>query len=331
MADYFSNLIQLSRGRTAVVQPRLAPLFAPGPRLPPAAGEEARFLTGEAPGERTGPEEGWSPGPAAFPANQPPRSLARPAQAPDSPALPGQPLLQPGDESDWDRPAGASSSQATLVQSQPGEQPGSPGERRSAAYRAAPNSSPPPQADTAAQSSLFGQEASSSRSPRANLPQEAGEFARTPRPRRLPAQPESELPAPEGGPLYGPFPTSNLRAGPQPGGNPAAAGEPVEEGLFHPTLPPTAQPAARRLMPPIQPENHPEIEPPAQTDSRSGRGTAALQPAARAQAPVIQVSIGRVEVRASLPAPPPSAPTPAATGPRMTLDEYLLAQKEGKR
>jgi len=84
-------------------------------------------------------------------------------------------------------------------------------------------------------------------------------------------------------------------------------------------------------MPPIQPENHPEIEPPAQTDSQSGRGTAVLQLAARAQAPVIQVSIGRVEVRASLPAPPPSAPTPAATGPRMTLDEYLLAQKEGKR
>jgi hypothetical protein len=47
----------------------------------------------------------------------------------------------------------------------------------------------------------------------------------------------------------------------------------------------------------------------------------ALESAAEPPAPIIRVSIGRVEVRAAAP-PPPPAPPP---GPRISLDDYLSA------
>jgi hypothetical protein len=51
----------------------------------------------------------------------------------------------------------------------------------------------------------------------------------------------------------------------------------------------------------------------------------------RAQAPIVRVTIGRIEVRAApAPAPPPRKPA-RAPGPVLTLDAYLKSRKEGAR
>ncbi len=47
-------------------------------------------------------------------------------------------------------------------------------------------------------------------------------------------------------------------------------------------------------------------------------------------APVIRVSIGRIDVRAELPAPAPHAP-PKQRAPTMSLDEYAKLRAEGQR
>jgi hypothetical protein len=44
--------------------------------------------------------------------------------------------------------------------------------------------------------------------------------------------------------------------------------------------------------------------------------------------PTIRVSIGRVEVRATAPTPPP-APAARPAGPRLTLEEYVRRRNEG--
>jgi hypothetical protein len=46
--------------------------------------------------------------------------------------------------------------------------------------------------------------------------------------------------------------------------------------------------------------------------------------------PVIQVTIGRVEVRAVAPAPPPPRRKPAAPRPGVTLEEYLVQRRGGR-
>jgi hypothetical protein len=66
--------------------------------------------------------------------------------------------------------------------------------------------------------------------------------------------------------------------------------------------------------------------------------TSALRPlpverervAAAEQAPIVQIRIGRIEVRAISPAP--VSPTrPAHRPPKLTLDDYLRQRNEGKR
>ena len=49
------------------------------------------------------------------------------------------------------------------------------------------------------------------------------------------------------------------------------------------------------------------------------------------EAPIVRVTIGRIEVRAApAPTPPPRKPARPA-GPTLTLDAYLKARKEGAR
>ena len=68
--------------------------------------------------------------------------------------------------------------------------------------------------------------------------------------------------------------------------------------------------------------------------SRAGNASASHEPPGPAEAPVIRVTIGRIEVRAASPSPPPAsrgrAPR-AAAGPSLTLDHYLRARQEGRR
>jgi hypothetical protein len=51
----------------------------------------------------------------------------------------------------------------------------------------------------------------------------------------------------------------------------------------------------------------------------------------RPAAPVVRVSIGRIEVRAVFPAPPSAVRPAAAPRPKLSLDEYLRQRNEGKR
>lgn len=68
-----------------------------------------------------------------------------------------------------------------------------------------------------------------------------------------------------------------------------------------------------------------------QNSQRAASTPRTLEPAAAQAGPQIQVSIGRIEVRAVTPPPAPvSRPTPASA-PRMSLDDYLRSQKGGRR
>lgn len=71
-----------------------------------------------------------------------------------------------------------------------------------------------------------------------------------------------------------------------------------------------------------------------ESDRREGRGARPLEAgwgrsAAEASEPTIRVTIGRIEVRATTPAPPP-APAARPAGPRLTLEEYLRRRREGR-
>jgi hypothetical protein len=48
-------------------------------------------------------------------------------------------------------------------------------------------------------------------------------------------------------------------------------------------------------------------------------------------APVVKVSIGRVEIRAEFPAPAPRTSSPRSPSPTLSLDEYARQRREGKR
>jgi len=67
--------------------------------------------------------------------------------------------------------------------------------------------------------------------------------------------------------------------------------------------------------------------PPRLASPRAGvRAEAGASPVAE---PTIRVTIGRIEVRATAPAPPP-VPAARPAGPRLTLEEYLRRRSEGR-
>jgi hypothetical protein len=49
------------------------------------------------------------------------------------------------------------------------------------------------------------------------------------------------------------------------------------------------------------------------------------------QAPIVRVTIGRIDVRAAPTPAPPARKSPPQSGPTLTLDAYLQQRKEGKR
>lgn len=55
------------------------------------------------------------------------------------------------------------------------------------------------------------------------------------------------------------------------------------------------------------------------------------QVAAHAAAPTIKITIGRVDVRAVMPAAPATRPAPARPGPSLSLEDYLQQREGGKR
>ena len=55
------------------------------------------------------------------------------------------------------------------------------------------------------------------------------------------------------------------------------------------------------------------------------------QIAAREPAPTVKITIGRVDVRAVIPAAPATRPAPARPGPSLSLEDYLQQREGGKR
>jgi hypothetical protein len=80
--------------------------------------------------------------------------------------------------------------------------------------------------------------------------------------------------------------------------------------------------APPRTAPMERPVARVEPRAPAWTTRASGRR-------ATPSPPTIQVTIGRVEVRAVQPPSPAPAPPPAAEPPALTLDDYLVARDKG--
>jgi len=76
-------------------------------------------------------------------------------------------------------------------------------------------------------------------------------------------------------------------------------------------------------------ERGPGGEVPGRSAVSSSEASPAAHPSAPAPTPPIRVTIGRIEVRATTPAPPPAPPRPVA-GPRMNLEDYLRRRREGK-
>jgi len=83
-------------------------------------------------------------------------------------------------------------------------------------------------------------------------------------------------------------------------------------------------PPVRERRPAIQPIA-PSITPAQPAGARPARATPASE-----RPPSIQVTIGRVEIRATVPAPG-AAPAPAAARPRVSLDDYLKRTPAGAR
>jgi hypothetical protein len=106
--------------------------------------------------------------------------------------------------------------------------------------------------------------------------------------------------------------------------------------LEHAAAPTTRVRSTLRPVPPTPPEIHDEEQMTAGGASAGGRGearaTTAVAPERRAEPvpPIINVTIGRIEIRA--PAAPPAAPAPRVEPPRpaVSLDDYLQRRADGR-
>jgi hypothetical protein len=305
MSDYLTSLVQRARGETGVVRPIVQPVFAPEradlPSVP----------AGTWPGI-AGPEI-----PAPAPRT---RAAARPAEAGPLPVPAPLPAEQSG-PGDPLSPAPPLSPEANRLYPTPlpptsgGLQP-SPAQQYTVEH---PTSANPP-LSIALPDSLAGPQTAPS-----------------------PLQPSRT-------PAVAPLPTPAVRAG-MPAIDP-----PVQQGTGEPgvrrtgqdapdfasvtgTQHPTAQVAARRQAgrPPAGEQIIPVPREPDRPAARPATAPAPRRAAADNQAappppPAIRVSIGRIEVRAMLPAPPLPAPipAPAPSAPLVTLDAYLR-ERTGRR
>lgn len=108
---------------------------------------------------------------------------------------------------------------------------------------------------------------------------------------------------------------------------------PVVSPVVSPVGYPERQPAAiagnEPLTPAIQPRPVSPAQPRINPASPSAFGEPSNPRARGAEAPTIQVTIGRIEVRAT--PPPAPVPKPRPASPTMSLDDYLRQRNEGRR
>ena len=178
-------------------------------------------------------------------------------------------------------------------------------------------------------------------------PVQAGEDAGAPRDKRLePTSSSAPKPAFLGAPASPPAtgrnlppvglePTSSSATGPVQAGEDAGAPRdrraPVVKSVVSPLSHPERQPAAiagnEPLTPALQPRPVSPAPPRLNPVSQPAFGESSNLRAA--EAPTIQVTIGRIEVRATPPAAPVPKPRPAS--PTLSLDDYLRQRNEGRR
>ncbi len=136
-------------------------------------------------------------------------------------------------------------------------------------------------------------------------------------------------------PPVGLEPTSSSATGPVQAGEDAGAPRdrraPVVKSVVSPLSHPERQPAAiagnEPLTPALQPRPVSPVPPRLNPVSQPAFGESSNLRAA--EAPTIQVTIGRIEVRATPPAAPVPKPRPAS--PTLSLDDYLRQRNEGRR
>jgi hypothetical protein len=115
---------------------------------------------------------------------------------------------------------------------------------------------------------------------------------------------------------------------------PAVHPAPATSVPAHVTAPPRSAPAPVVVTPPPRSAPAPVIVKPrvapAPAALASAQAPTQPEPATPEPAPIIQVTIGRIEVRAT---PPPSQPARGArpAGPALSLDEYLRSRSGGSR
>ncbi len=298
MSSFFSSLISRSLAPEAQIAPRPVARFEPaGPALPPDSPAELEeqhvFQTAarprqEAPARASTAPESRADAPAGDAA------AAQPAGLPAVARVPAPPEPRPPAERQAPREAVSLVAEAVAV------------------ARPAQGSVPPPSTAAAPPAALL---QTVDLPPRAARPADARPVsAREHRPHdsglahvqpaaRAQAQPTQEWPAP---PLAG----QRAPAVPAVAPRPPEAARPAQH-------PDAARPEPLRPAPLIQPEIAPARP----------RDAAPRQEAEPGPAPVIQVTIGRIEVRA---APAPTRPErPRAAPAAMTLDEYLRKRSNG--
>ena len=320
MSDFLSRLVGRAMGRTPVVRPRLASLYEAGPAV--SGAPESGFGEPRAPDDSPRLE---STEETAADAPSPRRSRDEaPGADPEASAVP----RRPGDAdaavagpSVSERPRHDAPSRVAVRASKPAAT-----EPPSDASRPSPTETPdPPEAGA--------------RSRRPARPTPAGRVtpqdvreSRPPRPVREGAGPPAETAdRPEA--LAVPSPTRRAPAeGPtprRPDATPAA-----------PSVGNSDEVADRRLRPAVTavPEGRAERAPAIDGDFRRAADRPATPRAETrkratsppAREPTIQVTIGRIEVRAVTPPAQPAKPK-KPTAPRLSLDDYLRRRDEERR
>ena len=111
----------------------------------------------------------------------------------------------------------------------------------------------------------------------------------------------------------------------QPAGNGARSERltPVRRTTQPGSPTPAPSQASRNVVAGIDDPGHP-------TAARASRREPTRPNESHVEPPIIRVTIGRIEVRAETPTPPPRK-TPSPSRPKLTLDAYLKERKEGRR
>jgi len=309
MADFLTRLASRTLGLAPMAEPVVAPLFAPDPSLPEIAGSDEALDASQAVEPAVTRD--------ALPPLSSPTDMVRPVAPRSRPDLIEWPALLATEARTAPPSAGETTSRAATAASDVASVGDLPTRRR-------PPLSPVTASESADEDALLIPAAGGPerRSPvRPSTPTTG-----TPGETRSPARPDSynslHRPTPW---TEEPVAASGRSAERQGGVAPPSWDAGPDEPLLLPLTPAKAREMRRdaRAAAVVTPADEPE------PSQRAERGPAS---ATSSSPPTIEVTIGRVEVRAVHPPTPVARPKPAApVAPRLSLEEYLRNQNGGRR